>query len=99
MPTYEYHCDQCGESFDRVQKIKDREYACCQCGYSAKKVMSACHFDPRMGVDPDFPTAARKWDKKHLALQSGRMRDSNQTAYGTTLDVEQDAYNLRKKLG
>lgn len=97
MPTYEYECDQCGNRFDAVKKIADRHYACCSCGYSARHVITACHFDPRMGVDPDFPTFASKWDRKHLALQEGRMRDSNQTRYGTTIDVEREAHALRSK--
>jgi len=94
MPTYDYECD-CGLNFECVKKVAERHSATCSCGKEAKHIISACHFDPRMGVDPAFPTFASKWDKKHRALQTGRMRDANQTSYGTTIDVEREAHTLR----
>ena len=29
MPTYEYHCEKCGENFDAYQSMKDGAYRVC----------------------------------------------------------------------
>jgi hypothetical protein len=52
--------------------------------------------DPKMGLDPDLPTAYRNWGIKHEKLGDGRMKDSNNTRYGTNTDYEREAYNKRK---
>ncbi|PJA29550.1 MAG: FmdB family transcriptional regulator [candidate division Zixibacteria bacterium CG_4_9_14_3_um_filter_46_8] len=37
MPTYEYHCDCCGEDFEEFQKITDPPLtACTSCGKNGK---------------------------------------------------------------
>ncbi|MEN6410355.1 MAG: FmdB family zinc ribbon protein [Anaerolineaceae bacterium] len=42
MPTYTYHCDDCGVQFDRVQKFSDQPLTRCpECGKkSLRKVYS-----------------------------------------------------------
>ena len=42
MPTYEYECDACGLSFERLQRISDdpiRE--CPECGGSVRRLISS----------------------------------------------------------
>lgn len=42
MPTYEYECDACGLSFERLQRISDdpiRE--CPECGASVRRLISS----------------------------------------------------------
>ena len=47
MPIYEYRCDQCGDSFEVMQKMSDDPIVECEkCGGSLHKVMHpiAIHF-------------------------------------------------------
>lgn len=47
MPIYEYRCDQCGDSFEVMQKMSDDPLVECEkCGGSLHKVMHpvAIHF-------------------------------------------------------
>jgi putative FmdB family regulatory protein len=42
MPTYEYRCPQCGNNFEKFQKMSDEPGAPCpQCGAAAERRMSA----------------------------------------------------------
>lgn len=45
MPLYTYHCDDCGETYDRVFKIEGfpKSVKCPQCGNYAKKVIVHGH--------------------------------------------------------
>ena len=47
MPIYEYRCDECGDSFDVLQKMSDDPLVtCAKCGGTLRKVMHpvAIHF-------------------------------------------------------
>ncbi|MCX6372294.1 MAG: FmdB family transcriptional regulator [Actinobacteria bacterium] len=47
MPIYEYRCDQCGESFDVLQRMSDDPLVTCEeCGGTLRKVLHpvAIHF-------------------------------------------------------
>ena len=100
MPLYQYKCAECGEEHEALNNMEERALnQCPYCNCMAEQVITAVRFDPRMGVDPDFPTAAAAWDKKHRALGEGRMRDPNATAHGTSHDVERDQFNARKRAG
>lgn len=69
MPLYDYHCDNCGETFDEFRSMDQRKYCkCVKCGKRARKLPSVARLDYyNMGVDPDLPTAIDKWDKMHRA--------------------------------
>ncbi len=42
MPLYEYHCNQCNERSEILQKISDPPYTHCpKCGGEMKKLVSA----------------------------------------------------------
>ena len=32
MPTYEYHCEECGKTFELFQSMKDARLTTCTCG-------------------------------------------------------------------
>ncbi|MBN1534184.1 MAG: zinc ribbon domain-containing protein [Spirochaetes bacterium] len=41
MPTYEYRCDECGDRFERFQKMSDEPVAVCpSCGGSVRRLIS-----------------------------------------------------------
>lgn len=83
MPTYDYECPTCGTVFEQMRSINDRHTADCLCGGTAKLViLKAGRIDPNLGVSLDFPTMARKWDKKQFLKGKGLMRDANNDRYG-----------------
>jgi putative FmdB family regulatory protein len=42
MPLYEYQCDECGHSFEKIQKFSDPlETSCPNCGGPVRKLMSS----------------------------------------------------------
>lgn len=97
MPLYDYRCPD-GHEFEASRPLGERASAeCKECGGTAKQVIShAPVLDPRMGVDKDFPTMAKKWDEKHRKLSTGRMKDSNNLRNGTNSDQDKEAYQRRK---
>ena len=100
MPIYQYRCADCGEEHEALKKVDERSLnQCPYCMSMAEQILTPVHFDPRMGVDPDFPTAYAAWGKKHRALNEGRMKDPNAAAHGTTVDIEKDQFNARKRAG
>lgn len=80
MPLYEYECNVCQHVHEQFRSIDARNDApacpLCDCS-DADLVIGTPSFDPRMGTDPSFPTAYAKWGKKHQALHTGKMKDSN----------------------
>ncbi len=41
MPTYEYRCKSCGNTFERIQKISESSGAACpECGEEAERLIS-----------------------------------------------------------
>ena len=42
MPLYEYQCDECGHTFEKIQKFSDPlEAVCPKCGGPVRKLMSS----------------------------------------------------------
>ena len=98
MPMYDYECEYCGSTFEDMRSISDRKTTPCECGETATlRVRQAAILDPRMGVSTAFPSMAAKWEKKQRGKMLGKIKDSNNTRFGTNSDLERDAYNLRKK--
>jgi len=36
MPIYEYNCELCGSSFEKIRKFSDAELTVCECGKNGK---------------------------------------------------------------
>lgn len=98
MPMYDYRCPTCSNEFEAMHKVADRkESPCPNCNDSARQVITgAPMLDPRLGVSRDFPSAARKWERRQRAKAAGQIRDANNTRFGTDTDLERDAHRLRK---
>jgi len=44
MPLYQYKCNYCGEEFERIKPISEREtHDCPRCGQLAPKILSVSH--------------------------------------------------------
>lgn len=68
MPLYAYQCTECGDHFDKQQKIVDRDTAeCPQCkGLGAQQITTTL-----IKLDDSFPGQNLKWGrerKKHNKL-------------------------------
>lgn len=98
MPMYDYRCPSCGAEFEYTNKVAERKNAPCpECEQTAEMIIVAAPtLDPRMGVDPDFPGMAAKWDKKQRLKATGKMKDHNNHRYNDGQDLERDAHRLRK---
>ena len=60
---YEWRCLECTAKFDALAKSSVKVIGCPRCGADSKRLISAPHFDPSMGLDPDFSTFGDKWVK------------------------------------
>jgi putative FmdB family regulatory protein len=60
---YDFRCTACGLKFDDMVKSDVFETPCISCGSQSKRLVSCPRLDPRMGLDPDFPTAYDAWAK------------------------------------
>lgn len=80
MPIYEYKCPK-GHISEILNSVENRHASqFCRtpgCGQLAKFITSAPNLDPKMGVDPDMPTMADKWAKKH-EKEGRKRRDERQ---------------------
>jgi putative FmdB family regulatory protein len=95
MPIYDYRCNNCEHSYEALRSVANRDNAQCPgCKSSLSTLLiSAPRIDPRMGLDPDFPTAYKKWGDNLRKRQTGKMADSNNTRYGTDTDHERNLNN------
>ncbi len=65
MPLYDFECP-CGTVFEELVPMSRRKKATCpQCGGTAKQKISSVRLDPRLGLDPGFPTMIDRWDRTH----------------------------------
>jgi len=70
MPIYEYGCERCGHTFERLQKISDAPVSDCpECDVagSVKKLVSRSSFVLKGGG----------WYKDHYGLKSGSSDSSS----------------------
>lgn len=44
MPIYEYHCEDCGEDFERLVFGNETPECSCCCSKKVNRLMSACGF-------------------------------------------------------
>lgn len=62
MPTYLYSCETCHTQVEKFLKMSDRETpGPCQCGGILRQLITPATVMID-GTDPDFPSAARKWE-------------------------------------
>lgn len=62
MPLYPYECSNGHETeILRTVSTRNDEVVCEECGQPSRLVIGTTHIDPRLGLDPDFPTMSDKW--------------------------------------
>lgn len=100
MPMYDYVCRSCAHKFEDIQSVSLRETSVCPaCESTAAMVIRvAPRLDPRMGLDPGFPSAYAKW----RVNAERRGRGADMTAANKTIQdesIDRDAHAVRKRLG
>lgn len=60
---FDFECSG-GHIFEELVPSETQTCECPRCGSPSKRMITGTHADPRMGLDDDFPTAVRKWEKK-----------------------------------
>lgn len=61
---FDFRCKSCGLKFEDMVKPDVFEAPCPDCGTAGVRLISCPRLDPRMGLDPDFPTAYDNWAKR-----------------------------------
>lgn len=64
MPLYVYGCPN-GHKTEDIRRVEHRHdpTKCETCGEQAGLEVQTAAFDPRLGLDPGFPTMQDKWAK------------------------------------
>jgi putative FmdB family regulatory protein len=84
---FEFQCPCCDLLFDDLVHPDVKTHVCPECqSPHAKRVLSAPHFDIRMGLDPTGnPTMAAKWARQHeqaRKVEKQRERDHGPGVWG-----------------
>jgi len=59
---FDFRCPGCGV-FEGFVKPDVRETPCPNCSTASTRLISAPRLDPKMGLDPDNPTAYDRWER------------------------------------
>ena len=80
MPIYEYHCPNCDQRFDRLQKVDaPREIECTQChAETATRVTSMPSF--RLKGTGWYETDFKTSNQRHLAGDAAKPKESVSTS-------------------
>lgn len=60
---FDFECTKCANVFEELVPAEKLTHPC-ECGAEAVRFISGTHVDPKMGLTNDFPTMARKWEKR-----------------------------------
>ena len=60
---FDFRCERCETTFEGFVKPSVHETECPECSHAARRLISAPHFDPKMGLDESNPTAASRWER------------------------------------
>lgn len=60
---FDFECSA-GHRFEELVPANRKTIKCLRCQRNAERQISGTHLDPRMGLTNDFPTMARRWDKR-----------------------------------
>ena len=66
LMLYDFECKS-GHKFEELVQPSRKSLICPTCNLKATRLVAAPKIDNiRMGVSPDFPTAARKWERSQM---------------------------------
>lgn len=61
---FDFQCTTCDAVFEELVTTDTVSFNCHECDGAAVRIISGTHIDPKLGVSNDFPTMARRWEKK-----------------------------------
>ena len=85
MPIYEYRCDECGDSFDVLQRmIDDPLVTCKKCGGTLRKVLHpvAIHFKGKGFYNTDYGRAKTAKSDGSATNESSSAKDASSSSGG-----------------
>src|SRR5215470_4712579 len=95
MPLYEYQCDECGHTFEKIQKFSDPlEDTCPKCGGPVRKLMSspAIQFKGSGWYITDYAKKDQPSAKNDATKSDGKSDGkSEKTEKGASTDTKSDA--------
>lgn len=87
LMMFEWQCNKCRREFSDLAQPDVKRLRHEGCGGMSKRLISAPHFDIRMGIDPTGnPTMAAKWARQHeqaRKIEDRRARDHGPGAWGS----------------
>jgi putative FmdB family regulatory protein len=81
MPIFDFKCNDCGSLTEEITSTDIRRIECSVCGSAADRIISGQFLiDPRMGLDPCFPTVGDRWAK--VRNQRRKLLDAKHRDHG-----------------
>jgi putative FmdB family regulatory protein len=88
MPTYEFHCDSCDQSYEEQKKYDDFESNCPLCNNKSRKIMSAPGINIKGSSNKSVDSViGEQSEQRWLQIEENknkRMKDQ----YGKTVGVQ-----------
>lgn len=88
MPIYEYRCDECGASFETLQKMSDDPLeTCAECGGTLRRVMHpvAIHFRGSGFYSTDYGKGSgRPAESRDVSSDGGESGETSAASDGTS---------------
>jgi putative FmdB family regulatory protein len=96
VPIYEYRCDECGDSFDILQRMSDDPLVTCEkCGGTLRKVLHpvAIHFKGSGFYTTDYGKggAGRRPSDREGSSEKGSSGESESASSGKSADAGKSA--------
>ncbi|PCJ16568.1 MAG: hypothetical protein COB02_15825 [Candidatus Cloacimonadota bacterium] len=108
MPIYDYFCDKCDRSFEKMTSINNRDnVACIDCdnNYASRKI-SACNYNVMKGTDSEIERAVKEQnnvckDEKFRVKKAlhGLIPKKDDTKCGPMGCVHQTRLDLKDRYG
>lgn len=81
LVLFDHRCSECSKVFEElVERDGPKTANCPDCGGLADRQLGSLRMDPKLGVDPSYPTMADKWVKRRLQHQ--RIEEKRKREHG-----------------
>jgi putative FmdB family regulatory protein len=96
MPFYEYHCNECGQTFDAFRKMEQRAIPEYHCAKEATRIISRATI--RGEIEPYIsPASGRLISSRYQRDEDLRREGAILNEPGLKQDIERRAVELREK--
>ena len=81
LRLFDFECQNpdCSHTFEELVKYEEQGSVLCPlCNHSTKRLIGAANIDPKLGIDPNYPTMYDKWARtRRQRKQIESKRDSH----------------------